>query len=248
MTFENFESLRTNLARIQRSTTADGNERAAAGVIRNALEDLPMPPGADKLKPLADEARAAAKSRFSLVESDPAYKAIVNGKASADKFVEKYIVNGDLKSVQTLMNNLSGDASAQQAVASGVVNFLKGRAGIIGDAGNFSQAGYNKALESLRPKLSIIFKPEQKQQLEALGNVARYTQAQPRGSFVNNSNTAVSLMAEGAKSAMEGAANVAAKGIPVGTWTRKVMQGQAEKRALREIMERGAGIQQKASK
>ena len=53
MTFQNFESLRTNLARIQRSST-DGNERAAAGVIRNAMEELPLKPGSAELKPLAD--------------------------------------------------------------------------------------------------------------------------------------------------------------------------------------------------
>ena len=44
--FENFESMRTNLARIARSN-ADGNVKAAAGVIRSALEDIPLRPGAE---------------------------------------------------------------------------------------------------------------------------------------------------------------------------------------------------------
>lgn len=240
MSFENFESLRTNLARIQRSVSADGNERAAAGVIRNALEELPMPPGADQLKPLADAARAAARERFALIESDPAYKAVVNGKARADKFVEKFIVGAEKNHVETLVSNL--DETARQAAASGVVNYLKSRAGIIGDAGNFSQAGFNKGLEGFRPKLGVVFKPTEAKQLETLGNVARYTQAQPRGSFVNNSNTATTLIAESAKSALEGAANVAAKGVPVGTWTRKLMGGRAEAKAMARSLQTGAGI------
>ena len=40
--------MRTNLARIQRNAAADGNEKAAAGVIRNAMEDLPLAPGTDR--------------------------------------------------------------------------------------------------------------------------------------------------------------------------------------------------------
>lgn len=241
MTFENFESMRTNLARIQRSQ-ADGNVKHAAGLIRNALEEMPMPAGAEHLKPLADDARAAAKARFALIEGDPAYKAVVTGKASADKFIDKHVIGADLKDVRTLGANLAEDPTAQQAAASGVINHLKQRAGVIGDEGNFSQAGYNKALESIRPKLDLVMKPEQKKQVETLGNVARYTQAQPRGSFVNTSNTATSLMAEGAKSALEGATNVAFKGVPVGSWARKYLAKRAMDKELQQTLEPGAGI------
>lgn len=241
MTFENFEALRTNLARTMRSA-ADGNTRAAAGVIRQALEELPMPQGAENLKPLADAARNAARGRFSLIEKDPAYKAVVTGRASADKFIDKYVVGTDLKNLQAMKEILADDQVAQQTIASGVVNHLKDRAGVIANEGNFSQAGYNKALEGVRPKLGVIFEPKQRQQLETLGNVSRYTQQQPRGSFVNNSNTATALMSESAKSAAEGAANVAAKGVPIGTWTRKVMGNRAQQKELARTLQSGAGI------
>lgn len=241
MSFENFESMRTNLARIQRSQ-ADGNVKHAAGIIRNSLEEMPMPAGAENLKPLADQARAAAKARFSLIESDPAYKAVVSGKASADKFIDKYIVGADVKDVQALKQNLSTDPLAGQAVASGVINHLKQRAGIIGDEGNFSQAGFNKAVESVRPKLDLILDPQSKKQVETLGNVARYTQAQPTGSFVNTSNTATALMSAGAKNALEGATNVAFKGVPVGTGIRKYLTHRSQSKFLQQAMEPGAGI------
>ena len=46
-----------------------------------------------------------------------------------------------------------------------------------------------------------------------MGNVARYTQEQPRGSYVSNSNTEVVL----AKGAVEHATNAEFHGVPVGT-------------------------------
>ncbi len=66
--------------------------------------------------------------------------------------------------------------------------------------------------------MSSVSSPDQPETLEQLGNVARNTQFQPRGSFVNNSNTFVSQAAEAAKSGIEGAINVKAGGIPIGTW------------------------------
>ncbi len=244
MTFENFEALRTNLARIQRSVSADGNAKAAAGVIRDALEALPMPKGAEHLKPLADAARAAAKERFSMIEADPAYKAVTRGTASAEKFVDQFVIRSDLKKAEAAINNL--DPTARQAVRAGVIKQLQESAGIVNDAGNFSQAGYNKALERVRPKLGLLFDVQERQHLEALGNVARYTQAQPVGSFVNNSNTLVGGLAEmakaGAKSTVEGAANVAAKGIPIGSFARSYLEKRAIAKQTDEILRPGGGI------
>src|SRR5258708_39581411 len=234
--------MRTNLARIQRPQTADGNVKHAAGINRNALEDMPMPAGAEGLKPLADEARMAARARFALIESDPAYKAVVTGKASADKFIDKHVIGADLKDVKTLRANLAEDPAAQQVIASGAINHLKQRAGIIEDTGNFSQAGYNRALEAIRPKLDTIFAPEQRKQVETLGNVARYTQAQPRGSYVNVSNTATTLMAEHIKSGLEGGVNVAAKGIPIGTWIRKLWAHRTKALETEQTLSPGAGM------
>ena len=242
MTFEDFESLRTNLARTMRSQSADGNVKAAAGVIRDALEEMPMPAGAEHLKPLADTARAAAKARFDLIGADPAYKAVVNGTASPDAFVGKYVVGGDLGDVQTMKVNLSHDPVAQQAMTAGTLDFLKERAGILDNQGNFSQSGFNRGLEKIRPKLSIIFEPETANQVQTLGNVARYTQAQPRGSFVNNSNTLTALLSSGAKSAAEGATNVAFKGVPVGTWTRTILGNRATAKTVNQSLKPGAGI------
>jgi len=80
------------------------------------------------------------------------------------------------------------------------------------------------------------------QTLDTLGNVARYTQEQPRGSYVNNSNTFVAGAANAAKSALEGAANVYAHGVPVGTWTRQSLAKRAVAKDARRALEPGAGM------
>jgi hypothetical protein len=233
MTFENFESLRTNLARLQRSPTLDGNAQAAAGVIRNALEDVPMPPGAEQLKPLADQARAAARARFQLIDSDPAYAAVVKDDAKigepsplADKFIDNYVVKGKAANVRNMINNLAEDSAAKKTIAAGVIDHLKSSAGIDlrTNTGNFSQAGYNKALTNISPKLGLILDAESARNAQTLGNVARYQQFQPRGSYVNNSNTLTGAAAELAKNGATLGANALFNGIPVGSAVRAAAQ------------------------
>lgn len=244
MTFENYESLRTNLARIQRSITADGNEKAAAGVIREAMEQLPLAPEAASLKPLADQARASARAQFQAVDADPAYKAAVNETVPPDRFVSRFVIGAPRDAATLMQQNLAHDPAATQTMGVAALDHLRQAARIDADGnGNFSQAGYNKALQSLSPKLRALVPAKTAEQLESLGNVARYTQFQPRGSFVNNSNTTVSALAsESAKSAAEGATNVAFAGIPVGTWGRKIAQHVATGRKAQQATAPGAGL------
>lgn len=75
ITFERFENARSNLATLQRTNTPEG---VAAGIVRNTLESMPLPPDAAPLKDLADQARAAAKAQFDLSRDNPAIDAAVN--------------------------------------------------------------------------------------------------------------------------------------------------------------------------
>lgn len=248
MTFESFEALRTNLSRVQR-TSSDGNQRAAAGVIRDALERMPMPETTvgsslegsatvgSNLKQLADKARTSAKERFDAIDADPAYKAVVNGKAVADNFIPKHIISGSTKDVERLMTSL--DDGGRQSVRAGVLDVLQKTAMGGETGGNFSQAAYNKALDKIRTKLPALFEPETIKELETLGRVAKLTQDQPVGSFVNNSNTLVGALAEGVANTAGGVA--AAHGVPVG-WIRKQAEKISERRAVREAFRPGAGV------
>ncbi len=249
MSFENYESLRTNLARIQRSSS-DGNERAAAGVIRNSMEELPLQAGASNLKPLADTARAAAKAQFQALDADPAYKAAVNESVPPDRFVQKFITgpSATRDGVSTMQANLAHDPTATQTMKVAAVDGLKQASGIdqMGN-GNFSQAGFNKTLQANRPKLAVMLDPKDLNDLDTLGNVARYTQFQPRGSFVNNSNTFVAQAANHMAGLAENVANVKAGGIPVGTWTRNALSARSTRKAVNQMLEPGAGLSKLSS-
>jgi hypothetical protein len=124
---------------------------------------------------------------------------------------------------------------------------LSDKAGIVDGKGNFSQANYNKALKSLDDVRNYqeIFDPETQLQLKTLGNVANYTQFQPRGSYVNNSNTLVGYLANKAAGGAEALGNVAGLkfvgGYPVGTEARKFIRSRKEKAAVEKSLEPGAG-------
>jgi len=245
MTFEDYLSLRRNLSDVAR-TNADGQVRRAASLMIEELEKLPLTADAAALKPLADKARASARARFQMLEKDPAMKAAVDDSVPADKFIDKFVINGVNKNIQTMVNNLGKDSPAHQHMAAGTINWLKDKSGIVDETGNFSQAGYNKALKKLDDvkNLQEIFNPEAAIQLKTLGNVARYTQAQPRGAFVNNSNTLVGAMADKAAALVEHGANIVGGGkvgIPIGSMVRQKVQQVKAAKETQKALELGAG-------
>ncbi len=244
MTYENFENLRTILASEGRKAAraSDGNTEGAIATVRNALESLPMSGEAANVKPLADAARAAAKDRFDQIKEVPALRDVVAGKASADDFIRKHIVSADKKELQGLALTLKDDPVALQTIKGGVVDYLKKSAGIVNDNGNFSQAGYNKALEVIKPKLGVIFNKDEAHVLETVGNVARYTQMQPRGSFVNNSNTDVAAVARGALAHAADSATQTPVGSLVNRGVTSMLERKANQTRLGEILNPGAGV------
>jgi hypothetical protein len=243
MTFEDYLSLRRNLGDIAR-TSSDGTTRRAASLMIQELENLPLQDGAKQLKPLADEARSAAKARFQMLEKDPAYKAAVEGSVSPDKFMEKFVINGTRDNVQSMIDQLGRDSQAHQHMSAGTLNWLREKA--VDSSGNFSQAAFNKALNQLdkSQKLNLVFNPDASSTLKTLGNVAQYTQAQPKGTFVNNSNTFVALAARAA-GGMEAAANAVGGGkfgIPVGSMVRGQIQKIKAAQQTKKALEPAAGI------
>jgi hypothetical protein len=251
MTFEQFEAMRTNLAAEIRKAerSGDGNAAMASSIVREALEQLPLTgQAATKLKPLADSARSLAKERFDMLKKDPAYKAAVDDAVSADKYLQKFVVNGVNKNIATMVNHLGKDSVAHQHMAAGTVNWLKDKAGIVDETGNFTQAGFNKALKQLDDvkNMEQIFTPDAVSQLKTLGNVARYTQAQPRGAFVNNSNTLVGALAEKAKkgisAGVEGGLNVVVPGLQLGTTVMEMRARRANAAEVQKALEIGAGV------
>ena len=247
MTLEDYLSLRRNLGDIARTNT-DGNTRRAAGLMIKEMEKLPLQKEAAAVIPLANKARASAKERFDMIKKDPAMKAAVDDTIPADKYLQKFVVNGVNKNIATMVNHLGKDSVAHQHMASGTINFLKDKAGIVGENGNFTQAGYNRALKNLDDvkNLEQIFTPEIASELKTLGNVARYTQAQPRGVFINNSNTLVGALAERAKqgigAGVEGGLNMAVPFLQLGTTVKEMRARRANAAEVKKALELGAGV------
>lgn len=249
MTPENFESMRTNLSRIQR-TSADGNLRHAAGVIREQMEQLPLKGAAAALKPMADRARSLWKARKDAHEADPAYKAAVEDSVPPDKFTSTFITGNTGKAsvaqVAKMKENLAGNPSALQTMSVAALDELtpyRGQA--------FSQAAYNRTLESLSPKLPHLFSPEDIGTLEDLGETARLAQQRPKSGQTYVSRSEPMMAAE----AKEHVANVAASVVNIKTggvvpqaWIKRMLHNpekkaaEASQRAVRRSLEPGAGI------
>jgi hypothetical protein len=65
------------------------------------------------------------------------------------------------------------------------------------DITKFSGKTYRDALRELSDKLPVFFNKEEIQKLTDLGNAAKYMQAQPAGSAVNNSNSGALMLGRG---------------------------------------------------
>ena len=243
MDFEQFESLRTNLAtEIRKAERAgDGNKSFALGVVRDSLENLPLTGEAAKLKPLADAARKAAKERFDALKKDPAYSAAVDGKVAPENFIDTFVLSkgkGTEANVRQMMSALGKGTPEQQAVAAGLMDIISRKS--IDRQGNFSQAAYNDILKELEPKLLEVFDPNSAKHLKNLGEVSRKVMAQPKGSFANNSNTFVASLSKG----VEQVFNLAAPGLSLGTQAVQSRQKKSAQKFERETLEPFAGAKQ----
>jgi hypothetical protein len=196
LTVDIAEQFKTRIGELQRSTT-DMAERKALGMVRQALDDTPLLDGQGQQAIDAfNKARRLNRAWMGIVERTPALQAVRDG-IEPDKFVQTFIVgNGSkahLADLAALKRAVKGNPEAMNAVREQIAAHLKKSAlnGAADEVGNFSQSGYNKALKQIgERKLSLFFSGDELAQMKAVGRVSSYEQVQPRGSAVNNSNTA----------------------------------------------------------
>ena len=143
-----------------------------------------------------DAARKNARELRAWRESSPGIAAALDSP-NPDRFVKDFVLSGSNKGataeVEKLLFTLKKDPEAFQSIKENVVGYLKSKAlgGASDEVGNFSQSGYNGALRELGDaKLRLFFNKDEIAQLKALGRVSAYEMVQPKGSAVNNSNTA----------------------------------------------------------
>ena len=198
MTFEQLEALRTDLATEMRRAerAGDGNAAKAAFTARQAIEDTPFLDIPEKLKSLASEARRLNREKMQILKNDPAFEAAAYDSVSPDKFLDKYVIKGDNKTINTMINNLGKDSFAHQNIKYYVTDHLAEKTGITNGT-NFNQKSYNSALKNLSEfkKLDAIYDSGTKAKLERIGRVGFDVQHQPKGNFINNSKTFVASQA-----------------------------------------------------
>lgn len=220
------DNLKTTLAAEMRKAerSGDGNAKAAVRAVYQALDAVPIAPvkrdfggaavvtqaqgeamrAADDLPASAmnafDAARRVARARRAWQESAPSIEAVLDG-AAPDTFMKRFVLSesASVDDVSRLARELNRNPQAKEAVKSAIVGHLKDKAlsGASDEVGKFSQSAYNRALSAIERKLPLFFDAEEITRLKALGRVASYTQVQPAGSAVNNSNTAGMLAGRG---------------------------------------------------
>lgn len=196
LTVDTAEQFKTRIGDLQRSST-DASERKALGLVRQALDDTPLldGQGQDAINAF-NRARSLNRAWMGIVEKTPALQAVRDG-IEPDKFVQQFIVGGRAKAnvadLAALRQSVKASPDALQAVREQIAAHLKAKAlnGAADEVGNLSQSAYNKSLNAIGDeKLALFFTSPEIDQLRAIGRVASYEQVQPRGSAVNNSNTA----------------------------------------------------------
>lgn len=196
MNFNQFENFRTVLARETRKaqTANDGNAVHALTVVRSELEKMPLLNETSEAKVLADKARSLAKSQFDLLDKkkdtyNPLYAEVMNGVSDTKDFIRKTVFGKNTpfeKSIATIKE----DPIALEHLRSGTLDYIIRES--TDASGNFKTAAFADFIENLdvNKKLEPLFGEEAKT-LRSMANTGKLIGARPKGSFVNESNTAV---------------------------------------------------------
>jgi hypothetical protein len=234
---DTIDQLKTLLAQESRAT-ANGNVKAAVAAVRDALENVQpsaaRPPtgstlpitgaqgarlaGADQARDAIssdtlgkfDAARAAARQRRTWQESAGFVADALEG-TDPIKYTQKHVVNAEYANLQKLRAELKNDPESVAAIRKQLVGYILERGKADSDTVKFSSAGMKGALDQLgERKLRLFFDAKEIQQIKSAINVARYSQSQPIGSAVNNSNSAAMLVGK-----MMGALLNAGSAVPI---------------------------------
>lgn len=249
LTVDVAEQLKTSIGNLQRGSS-DGNARRALGLVRQALDDAPLQNGgkANSTLPAVpgtvppsvsageesinafNAARLANRQWMQRVESNPALKAAVDG-IEPDQFVSRFVVGrgASAKDVASLRAELTPNAA--QDIKDHLVRHLRDAAtNSTDDITKFSNDAYRRALRDIgEDKLRVFFSKEELQKLRDVGEAAKYMQAQPAGSAVNNSNSGALVLGRGLDM-LERAAGY----IPLGG--RDILKGAIQRSQQTQVM------------
>lgn len=214
MNFEGFEAARTRLGEAQRR---GGSAATAAGIVRDNLEKMPLPPEAQNLKGLADTARQAAAQRFDTIKQNPAYKAAIDDNVPKDEhnlhaigepsplannFMDTYFLGNGKTASGAYINRIKQvipDEDFHKTIEASALNDLRDAAGVdkLG-GGSFTAARYRNARNAMDEKAGSLLGPQSAADTDHLRQVAGFVNDEPKDASTNRSNTALTLQRFGA--------------------------------------------------
>jgi hypothetical protein len=193
---------------LSREIAKGGNEGAAASVAARVLRDAQLEPmngaAANAAIGQVNSARGATRAAYAYEDSTPLVRSVLSDSASSDpqRIAQRFVIGGTNDEAAMLAQEVG--PQGVDAIKAALMAHLKEKAthGANNEVAKFSQSAFNKALRQVGDKkLNLFFSPEEITLLRANGRVASYTQFQPAGSAVNNSNSGA-LMAGKAYDAM----------------------------------------------
>jgi hypothetical protein len=161
-----------------------------------------------------NRARSANRAYMQRLEANPALSAVDDAAAAvrgnpqlrsvedvvgAAGFMQKYVIGKSATpgEVRSLVQQVGPEGA--QALRQNVVRYLRDAAtNSTDDITKFSNDSYRRALRDIGDeKLLALFSPEEVLNLRNVGQAAKYMQAQPAGSAVNNSNSGALVVGRG---------------------------------------------------
>ena len=262
-TFEAYEALRTNLANEMRSSS-DGNARAAAYLVRQELENLPIfgegggSPKAIELKNLADIARSRVRERAEVIKNNPAYRAAVKefsdlkeassqGESlNAAKFHDKYVAKATPEAVRRLKSELLPDDIANQAITAAEFERVKS-ALVNASESNVKTEFFASFMKNNAKLLQETMGPQAFKDVLEIGLLRSHI-AKPQAGTFNYSNSYSALLSDLAKTGLSQgleaklAMGTGGASIPAVSWAKSLKEKMSKDALAAEALDPLGGL------
>jgi hypothetical protein len=167
----------------------------ALGELRNAVKQSIL--NIDASGGVYAPAVKAAQKRFTQLDANPALKAVAEGGAIPDDFVNKYLIRGKTNDVKALAEALKQSPDNFNQAKLQIANDIKQAAfgeNITRDSALRPEALAKKLRELGTEKLSAFFSPDELARYQTAMRVASYIEKHPNAAPVNTSNTLVAQL------------------------------------------------------